>query len=354
MSATAAQNPGDVAESVEGGRSDHRGWRLTVYFALLVAVVAVAAAAATVYVFVQTDRDSRNAARANATFAAHAAAKDLADGAATLHATTASLAQTPNIDAAATDPNCRLTFGSTGGLSDGHVDILKSDGSVSCSSRPHTGKAPLEGYGGAAWLKDVTKQPTLIGPVVDKVTGNQSLISAALTPGHGYAATFVALGPVGRSLVDIYGGGHAVEFLLTSADGKTILTRSVAPERWIGKPVAGTPFASGAGVERDDVDGTPRLYEQASVPGVGTFYAGEDEAAALAAGHRLRERQLIIILAGLALVLLATIFVYRRVAVPIRRLGTHVRKTSALSPPEPVPVSGPGRGGRSRARTSTG
>ena len=77
------------------------------------------------------------------------------------------------------------------------------------------------------------------------------------------------------------------------------------------------------------------------MPGVGTFYAGEDESAALAAGHRLRERQLIIILAGLALVLLATIFVYRRVAVPIRRLGTHVRKTSALSPPEPVPVSGP-------------
>jgi len=74
VSATAAQNPEDVAESVEAGRSDRRGWRLTVYFTLLVAVVAVAAAAATVYVFVQTDRDSRNAAKDNARFAAHAAA----------------------------------------------------------------------------------------------------------------------------------------------------------------------------------------------------------------------------------------------------------------------------------------
>jgi PAS domain S-box-containing protein len=182
----------------------------------------------------------------------------------------------------------------------------------------------------------------LLGPLVDSVTGAQSVVSAARTPGHGFALTFVALGPVGRSLVAVYGGGRPVEFLLTSADGRTVLTRSIAPERWIGKPLANTPFAEDSGVERKDVDGTPRLYEQAVVPGAGwKFYAGEDEAAALAAGHRLRERQLVIILAGLALVLLATYAVYRRVAVPIRRLGAYVRATSALTPPEPVPVSGP-------------
>jgi signal transduction histidine kinase len=33
--------------------------------------------------------------------------------------------------------------------------------------------------------------------------------------------------------------------------------------------------------------------------------------------------------------------VYRQVAVPMRRLGEHVRASAALTPPEPVPVSGP-------------
>ena len=90
------------------------------------------------------------------------------------------------------------------------------------------------------------------------------------------------------------------------------------------------------------MDGVPRLYREATVPGVGwRFFAGEDKAAALAAGDRLRERQLTIILIGLALVLAATWMVYRRVAVPIRRLGEAVRSTTALTPPAPVAVAGP-------------
>ena len=223
VTATAAQSPGDVEKPVAaGGSVDRRGWRLTAFFALPVAVFAFAAAAATVYVFVQTDRDSRSTAERSATFAARAAAKDLGNGVATLEATTAGLVATPNIDQAATQPSCTLTFGSTGGLSRGHVDILKPDGSVSCSSRPRTGKAPLQGYGGAAWLQSVTARPVLLGPIVDRVTGAQSLISAARTPGHGYVATFVALGPVGRSLVDSYGGGDPVEFLMTSAESSSI------------------------------------------------------------------------------------------------------------------------------------
>jgi PAS domain-containing protein len=140
----------------------------------------------------------------------------------------------------------------------------------------------------------------------------------------------------------LYGGGRPLEFLVTSADGGTVLMRSIDPARWIGKPVAGTPFAGTTGVERRDVDGKSRLYEQTTVPGVGwKFLAGEDKAAALAAGNHLRQRQLVIILAGLALVLLVTFAVYRRVAVPIRRRGAAVRSTGAQTTHVPVPVSGP-------------
>ena len=325
---------------VTGGARGGRAWRLTSYFALLVAVMAVAAAAALVYVFVQTDRDSRAAALKDATFSAQAAVRDLGTGVATLRATVASLAATPNIDQAALQPSCTLSFGLSGGLSRGHVDILKPDGSVACSSRPRAGKAPPKGYAGSGWLKRV-RGPVLLGPVLDTATGDQSVVFATRTPAHGFVAALVALGPVGADLVRVYGGGHPVEFLVATPGGG-ILTRSIAATRWIGKPLAGTPFAGSHGSERRDVDGKKRFYARAVVPGAGwTLYAGEDKSAVLATGHRLRRRQLIIILAGLALVLVATLAVYRRVAVPMRRLGEQVRATSAKTPPEPVPVSGP-------------
>jgi len=339
VSASTAQAFGEVEQDAGNGTSaGGPGWRLTVHFALLVAVVAVAAGAATVYVFVQTDRESRHTAHENAAFAAKTAARNLATGVTALKETVANLAATPKIDQAAEQPSCSLSFGLSG-LSRGHVDIIRADGSVACSSRPRQGKATPEGYAGADWLKRGRGGPVFLGPILDTATGDRSVISAAPTPGHGVVAAFFALAPVGRSLVDVYGGGRPVEFLITTAGGRTILTRSIEPDRWTGAKVAGTRFAAENG---RDVDGTRRIYEQADVPGAGwTFYAGEDEAAALTAGHRLRERQLLIILAGLLLVLLATLAVYRRVAVPIRRLAGHVRATSALTPPSPVPVSGP-------------
>ena len=336
------QNP-IADQSVSAGDASHRGWRLTVYFALLVGAVALAAAAATVYVFVQTDRDSRRTAESNARFAARTAAKQLGDGIATLKTTVASLAAAPNIEQAAAQPACTLTF-DLGDLSRGHIDVLQPDGSVACSSRPREdgGKA-LAGYEGADWLARIGKKPTFLAPVVDAATNDRSAVVAMRSPGNAIIAAFVALEPVGPGLVSLYGGGDPVEFLVTSHDERRVLSRSIDPGRWIGAALSGTAFSRGAGeVERRDVDGTPRLYEQAVVPGVGWhFYAGEDKAAALAAGDSLRKRQLAIILAGLALVLLATFAVYRRVAVPIRRLGARVRLTTSLIPPEPVPVAGP-------------
>jgi PAS domain S-box-containing protein len=319
-----------------------RGWRLTAYFAVLVGVVAFAAAAASVYVFVQTDRDSRRDAENRAQFAASTAAKQLGDGIATLRATVAGLAATPNIEQAAAQPTCTLAF-NLGDLSRGHVDVLRPDGTVACSSRPRAGTKPLSGYAGAAWLDKVGGTPVFLAPVPDAATGDRSGIAAVRSPGKAIVAAFIALEPVGHGLVSLYGGGDPIEFLVTSRDGQQALTRSIDPGRWVGAPLAGTAFAGATGrTDRRDVDGTARLYAEAAVPGVGWhFYAGEDKAAALAAGDHLRERQLTIILVGLALVVLATLAVYRRVVVPIRRLGARVRSTTSLVPPEPVPVSGP-------------
>ncbi len=322
--------------------SSSRGWRLTVYFALLVALVSVAAAAATVYVFVQTDRDSRSTAKKDARYAADLAAKQLGDGIAIIRSTVATLAATPNIDQAALDPTCSLAFSIDNDGYRGHLDVLRPDGSVACSSRRPPGSPPVAGYKGAEWLSQLTAGELFSAPVLDDVTHDQSVLVAMPTPGHGAVVSFLALEPVGPALRAEHGGGRPTEFLIASDDG-TILSRSSAPNSWIGKSLADTELATaGVAGERRDLDGTPRFYQEAAIGKTGwRLLVGEDKHATLAAGHRLRERQLWIILAGLALVLLATFAVYRRVAVPIKRLGAAVRSTSETTPLEPVPASGP-------------
>ena len=98
-------------------------------------------------------------------------------------------------------------------------------------------------------------------------------------PKLGFVLASFNLDAVGLSLRDSYGGPRGLEFLLADASGETVLTRSIQPERWIGKPLQGTPF----GPERD-VDGKARLYATRPSPGVGwRVHAGADRAQALAA-----------------------------------------------------------------------
>ncbi|MDX6513218.1 MAG: hypothetical protein QOE36_2722, partial [Gaiellaceae bacterium] len=130
--------------------------------------------------------------------------------------------------------------------------------------------------------------------------------------------------------------------LVTSADG-TILSRSIEPGHWVGRPTAHTSFARSAGhVERRDLDGVVREYGTARVRGTSwRFYAGEERASALAADSRLKHRQLLIVLAGLAATILTAWLIYRRVVAPIRKLSTAVRWTGELPAPVVVPSRGP-------------
>lgn len=320
-----------------------RGWRLRSYFALLVALFVLTAAGVAAYVSVQSGRDGRRSAERDASFAASTAAEELGAGVSGLRANVESLAATPHIEQAlASGVPCSLTFAGTGGLEAGHIDILRADGTVACSSRVGAGGAPPVGYGGAQWLRQVRRGELFLAPVADTAAGGTAILSARGIPG-GIVAGFLALEPAGPGLARLYGGGGPVEFLVASADGETVLARSIDPGRWVGTSLRGTEFQSAAGqVEHLDLGGTRRLYAEAPVPGVGwRFFAGEEKDAALAASGRLRNRQLIIIIVGLALVLGAAFVVYRRVALPVTRLGTAVRSASAIAPPQPVAVSGP-------------
>src|SRR5581483_11785481 len=239
---------------------------------------------------------------------------------------------------------CTLTI-SFGDLGGGHLDIVSRKGKVVCTSLPAPDGGRRPDYAGADWLARALAGRRLDAPVLDTATGERvALVSAPLAGRRGVVAGFVELAPLARSLARLQGGGSSLAFLVASADGKTVLARSVEPDRSIGAALAGTGFArSRPSGEWRDLDGTKRIYSSAAIPSTGwRLYVGEESGAALAAAVRLERRELGIIAAGLAAFLLATWVIYRRTARPIKELAAGVRSASSEAGSESAPVRGHG------------
>jgi PAS domain S-box-containing protein len=314
-----------------------RSWPLQAYFALLVAVFVLAAAAGAAYVVVQSERDARSGALRTMGFAGSAAARDLSQGIATVQATVAQLAANPGIAQALTlkkPPPCNLSFST--GAGESHLDVVRPDGSVLCSSR--TSKSPVD-YGSAGWLTRARTKPVVVAPVYDAAIKRYAAVGAAPAAGGAVVAAFVDLVGVGPQLASRYGSGNNIEFLVTTADGRKVLARSINAGHWLGRAV--TPGLL-EGTKHRDLDGQTRLYAQTTVRGPGwRLYTGELESAALAPARRLERRDLLIVGIGLALVLAAALFAYRRIARPLGRLSAAVHSAGGFSPPREVAAEGP-------------
>jgi PAS domain S-box-containing protein len=287
----------------------------------MVALIAVAAVAA-LSVRSMSEEDARQTAVADANFAARAASTQLADDLTLLRQTTAQLARNPQILAvlSAPAPTCNLTFTATG-----HLDVISPDGVVKCSSQARV-SAPV--YAAMDWLPAALYSPVTAGPFLDPVTGLVSVVVAApVGGGLGTVAAIIALAPLGLGLGSTLGGARQLEFLVTTQDGRTVLTRSLSPDHWAGAPLAGTAFASSiASIERTDLDGTTRLYGRSTVASTGWMvFAGADEGAALSAADLSADRFLAIILAGVSIMMVVVFVVYRRITEPVRRLSLVMR-----------------------------
>ncbi len=323
-------SPGDAGTKTRRIRT----WPLRAYLAALVATFTVAAGGGAIYVQAQANRDARDAAQLDANYAAEAGVVDLSSSILALQTTVARLASTPNIALIAKNPTARcsaLLFPGLGLFSVGHFDFLNRDGSVACSGRTDVTAPGGTEYAGADWLASAISGPLLVAPILDSGTGSVSLLSAAPVPGVGVVVGFVDLRPLGPAIAARYGGPRNLEFLVTSLDSKTALARSTNPARWVGAGLAGTPFASSAGQQdRSDVDGTLRLYGQSTVQCTRwRVFAGANLADTTRAATRLFEQELAILLAGLAVVALGTMWTYRRVTVPIHQLRESVRLATA-------------------------
>jgi PAS domain S-box-containing protein len=300
---------------------------MVLFTVLLLAVAAVAGVA------VRTigEQDARQSARADTSFAASAAAAQIAADLLLLQQSAAQLAASPQVAAILGSPGgaCTLKFGGATPFSAGHLDIIKPDGSVRCSSRAITAGAV---YGTAEWLAAAVIGPVTAAPYLDPATGVLSAVVAApVAGGAGVVIAVVELTPVGPSLAATLGGPRQLEFLVTTSNDKTVLARSLQPSRWVGKPLAGTAFAGSAGqAERPDLDGRTRLYDRSPVTSTSWLvYAGADEGPALAAADLLSNRLIAIILGGVAIMLVVIFVVYRRIVDPIRQLSRVIRGSAS-------------------------
>ena len=310
-------------------------WPIRAHFVVLLAIVFATAIVASWVVQSTTTRDHRRAAYSDAGYAARTASKQLGDYLALVNTTVGQLAANPQVAQVFAHPaGCALTFAGLNGPDKSHVDIIDAAGKVACSSRPKA--AGHSTYAGATWLPAALAKPQFVAPLRDPATGVDAVvITVPISGGKGAIAGFVDLQSVGPALASLYSGGHQDEFLVTSADGRAVIARSIDPARWIGHPLGTTGYAAIADTgERDDLDGVSRLYASAAVAGPGWhFYVGERTAAVLAASNRLERRGFAVVLAGLLAALLAVLLMQRSLVRPIRRLQASlrtVRETGAV------------------------
>jgi PAS domain S-box-containing protein len=328
--------PGPAEDAPAGSR--RRRVSLKTYVVGLAVLFVVVIAAGIVYEHTAATGDARRSGIRDAQYGAQTAARDIAAAISLAQTQIGALAANPQIGTVFKSAGgCTLSFGGSGPFTAGHLDIVGRDGTVPCSSLKNTA-----GYAGAAWIPGALKAPALAGPVIDARTGRQALLASAPIPG-GAIVVFAYLDVVGPGLTTTDGGPRHLEFLVTSADGKTAISRSIAPAKWVAANLAGTSFGQpGTKTDRKDLDGIQRLYGQATVPGLGWhIYAGASRAQALAAANRVSQRELAISLGGLLLFLGAAVVLYRRIARPIGRLSAGARAATTHTAKGPIVVSGP-------------
>src|SRR5260370_5668686 len=115
--------------------------------------------------------DARQSAGADASFASQRAAQQLKAGFDQIAAVSVPLTSDPGMAIVFADASkCHFGYAPIGAFATGHIDLVRLDGSVVCSSRksPDT-TSPI--YEGQAWL--VAPQPVVVAPIKDPVAGNQ-------------------------------------------------------------------------------------------------------------------------------------------------------------------------------------
>lgn len=317
-------------------RGTHRAVPLSATYAALVFVFLCAAAAAVGYVTWQSSHDAVNGAKRTAASGARSTAATLGDDITLLRTTVGQLAANPSLAALHVPANraaCTLTIDGTGN----HLEILDASGRVLCSSRKQRGAV---GFAHASWLHTATTKPLLRAPVLDPVTGHDAILDTSPAVAGLVVASFTDLRGLAADLRRTLTTTTGPELIAIARSSRTVVLRAPASSQFVGRAAPARLLTGDT--EQRDVAGTERIYGAATVPGTDwQLLVGIDRARALAPAVRLRNREVAILLAALALILVVTIVFYRRTAAPIKELSSRVRATAARPGEEPLPIRGP-------------
>ncbi|MCA2213180.1 ATP-binding protein [Jidongwangia harbinensis] len=318
---------------------------LRAYLAALSVLFVVAATGALGAGWWSARRDALSAARADADFGARRAAEQIGRQLAVVRSSVQAVAGSPGAAGVYADPSaCRLSFALGGTGDEGHLDVLRTDGTVACSSRPPAGAGDTAAHRGASWLAGASRAAQMAAPVTDGRTGRPAILISAPVAGLGMVVAFIDLVSLGATAGGVFGGARNLEFTLLSGDSGTVLTRWPDGARWAGTPVGLSRFVPpDSGGDGADVGGARRVYGQAPVEVLDArLFAGADRSAALAGSRRLVRWQAVPAGIGLLAGLLATLLVYRRITRPIGRLRAAVQTAAATGDLErTMTVSGP-------------
>jgi len=295
---------------------------LRVYMWLLVAIAVGAAVVAVIYQRAVAADDATVAARRDSQFGADVAVRQIAAEIALVQTNVGATAGAPAlVDVlTATGSPCQLAFSGPGAFSAGRLDVIRSDGSVACSSS--TSGAAFT-YPTDTWLQHAFAAPTLDGPVIDPQTNKSALVVSAPVGDLGAVVALLDLEVLAPGLNASLGGPRSLEFVVTDPDAGVVVSRSTSDTR-------------------GDLDGVTRIYGSAPVPGLGwTVSAGADKSDALATARRLSNRQALVTLCGVVLMLALLFVVHRRIVRPVRRLSTEVRAASRQPGQGHFTVDGP-------------
>jgi PAS domain S-box-containing protein len=314
---------------------------LSLYLVGLLILFLVIAVASALVVRAEAERAAEERARADTQFAAELAASEVSAALAQVDSTVSRTAANPGIVGVFTPgAPCNVSFGAVGIFQRTRLDFVMTDGTPTCSSALPV-PAGLT-YAGTTWLGDALRAPSFAAPVVDPRTGRASAVSTAPVPGRGVLVIFVDLTELGATLATRYAGPRELEFLVTTPDVSTALASSFEAERWTGGNIAETAFARAEGSSRPDLAGVPRVYGEATTSPRGwKVFSGAERAAVLSSAESLFQREVAVTGIGLLVLLVGTLFIYRRSVGPIDALSRAVRATTDPATAQPVAVGGP-------------
>ncbi len=246
----------------------------------------------------------------------------------------------------ATGP-CVLSRAGLGTYEGSHLDLVRPDGGVACSSLDPTELPPSASHGSALWIEQTlrTGRPTVSAVAPDALSGRPAVAIAAPVVSAGVPvgvlAAVIPVEAVADSLARTYASPREFTFTIVEPSAGVIRSASGVPEA-AEKAVGTSGFASERAGTWSAPDGTTRLFQSAAVPTLGwRVYAGLDRDAVTDAARETASRQLLIAIVALLSLATIALLVSRRIVRPLQSVTKAIVVARDAKAPAPVEVKGP-------------